>query len=83
VQDTISKALNSEQQRLSRILQEKLTSLEIRQLDELLSDSEGLYEITNLKREAKDFTLGEIRRESNAALKSKNFIKRQKKFCPF
>ncbi len=82
LQDTISKALDLEEQRLRTILQEKLTTSEIKPLDELLSDAEGLYEITNLKREAKDFTLTEIRREIERGIKIKELYQTAKEILP-
>ena len=71
LQDIISKALNLEEQRLQTTLQNKLTDNETKQLEGLLSDAEGLYEITNLRREARDFTLSEIRREIERGVKIK------------
>jgi len=71
LQDIISKALNLEDQRLQITLQNKLTETDTKQLEGLLSDAEGLYEITNLRREARDFTLSEIRREIERGIKIK------------
>jgi hypothetical protein len=71
LQDAISKALNYEEERLQRLLQNKLTDIEIKQLDELLTDTGSFYEITNLRREARDFTLSEIRREIERGVKIK------------
>lgn len=62
LQDTISKALILEEERLQTLLKNKLSSADAIELDNLLSDSTGLYEITNLKREPRDFSLSEIRR---------------------
>jgi TnpA family transposase len=63
MQDMIGKALNYEQDRLITIIQNQLQISEIEALKHLLSDSQGLYEITLLKREPKDFSLSEIKRE--------------------
>jgi hypothetical protein len=63
MQDTIGKALNYEQDRLITIIQNHLQISDIEALKHLLSDSQGLYEITLLKREPKDFSLSEIKRE--------------------
>jgi TnpA family transposase len=82
LQDTISMALNYEEQRLQILLQQKLTILETKQLDELLSDSGGLYEITNLKREARDFSLGEIRREIERGIKIRELYQAAKEILP-
>ncbi len=63
MQDIVGKALTYEQNRLRRIVGEQLKDNDIIALKALLDDSQGLYEITLLKREPKDFTLGEIKRE--------------------
>jgi TnpA family transposase len=63
LQDVISKALLAEEKRLQTILKSKLTRAETEKLENLLTDSVGLYEITNLKREPKDFGFSEIKRE--------------------
>lgn len=82
LQDTVSQALNYEEQRLQTLLQQKLTAPEIKQLDDLLSDSGSLYEITNLKREARDFSLGEIRREIERGIKIKELYQAAKEILP-
>ncbi len=82
LQGIVSQSLIAEDQRLKIILQNKLTAADIKRLDELFSDSDELYEITNLKREPKDFTLGEIRCEIERGVK-KNFIKPENKFYRF
>jgi TnpA family transposase len=63
MQDIIGNALTYEQNRLRAIVAEQLKDDDIIVLKALLDDSQGLYEITLLKREPKDFTLGEIKRE--------------------
>ena len=50
LQDTVGKALTYEQNRLISIVRHHLTSSDIEALKSLLSDSQGLYEITLLKR---------------------------------
>jgi hypothetical protein len=82
LQDVVSKSLIAEEQRLKTVLQNNLTSTEIKQLDELFSDSAGLYEITNLKREPKDFTLGEIRREIERGEKIRELYQTGKQILP-
>lgn len=82
LQDIISKALNLEETRLQIILQNKLTDTDTEQLESLLSDTEGLYEITNLKREARDFTLSEIRREIERGDKIKKLYQSAKEILP-
>jgi TnpA family transposase len=63
LQDTIGKALTDEQERLTNIVRSHLNDSEIENLNRLLEDSAGLYEITQLKREPKDFNWSEMKRE--------------------
>lgn len=63
IQDTVGKALNYEQNRLITILRNHLKESEVEAFKTLLDDSSGLYEITQLKREPKDFSSSEIKRE--------------------
>ena len=65
LQDTIGKALKDEQNRMVSIVRRHLKPSDIQLLKSLLSDSQGLHEITLLKREPKDFSLKEIRQEIN------------------
>jgi hypothetical protein len=65
MQDTVGQALSFEQKRLTTIVGNHLTSYDIEVLLSLLDNPEGLYEITQLKREPKDFSLSEIKREIN------------------
>jgi TnpA family transposase len=65
LQDTIGKALKYEQNRLISIARMHLKPSDIQSLKSLLSDSQGLYEITLLKHEPKDFSLKEIGQEIN------------------
>ena len=63
LQDTIGKALKDEQNRLISIARMHLKLSDIQLLKSLISDSQGLHEITLLKHEPKDFSLKEIRQE--------------------
>lgn len=63
MQDIVGNALTYEQNRLRTAVGEQLKDNDISALKALLDDAQGLYEITLLKREPKDFTLGEIKRE--------------------
>ena len=63
MQNTVGKALTYEHSRLITIVQDHLANSDIDALKSLFNDSQGLYEITQLKREPKDFTLSEIKRE--------------------
>ena len=63
MQDTIGQALTHEQERLTTILSHHLRSSDVERFHHLLDDSSGLYEITQLKREPRDFSASEIKRE--------------------
>jgi len=63
MQDTIGSALTFEQNRLTSLINTALETSDIEHLRQLLEDSPGLYEVTQLKREPKDFSAGEIKRE--------------------
>lgn len=60
MQETVGRALNHEQNRLVAIVNRHLSQMDIQALKQLLEDPRGLYEITLLKREPKDFSLKEI-----------------------
>lgn len=62
-QDTISEALTYEQDRLAVIVSNWLDRSHREDLNRLLEDSPDLYEITQLRREPKDFSASEIKRE--------------------
>ena len=63
MQDTIGRALTYEQQRLIAFLRTTLDPADSARLTQLLEDTPGLYALTQLKREPKDFSAGEIKRE--------------------
>lgn len=63
LQETISHALTEEQQRLSTLLRQYLTGADRQALQSLLADAPGLYALTQLKREPRDFRYREIQRE--------------------
>ena len=63
MQDTVSRALTCEQERLADVISHRLAHAHREALDRLLEDSPGLYEITQLRREPKDFSANEITRE--------------------
>lgn len=82
LQDIISKALLVEVDRLQTLLKNKLTSAETEKLENLLDDSVGFYEITNLKREPRDFSFSEIKREIERAGKIKELYQSAKEILP-
>jgi hypothetical protein len=63
LQETVGKALLEEQQCLITLVCHHLTPGETAALNRLLEDAQGLYEITLLKREPKDFSWREMARE--------------------
>ena len=63
MQDTVGQALTHEQERLTAILSQYLSASDVENLNRLVEDSPGLYEITQLKREPRDFSASEIKRE--------------------
>jgi hypothetical protein len=63
LQETVGKALLEEQQRLITLIPQHLTPAETAALNLLLEEAQGLYEITLLKREPKDFSWRELARE--------------------
>ncbi|WP_373896185.1 Tn3 family transposase [Virgibacillus sp. CBA3643] len=65
MQEMVGKAITSEQDRLKAMMYQNLERPNIQALRQLLEDSQGLHEITLLKREPKDFSLKEIKREIN------------------
>lgn len=63
LQDIVGKAVSGERARISGLLTEALTPEILQRLTALLEADEQIYTITALRREAKDFSYGELRRE--------------------
>ena len=63
LQEMVSQVLIDEQNRLTQIVREHLGEADILALKQLLADTQGLYEITQLKQEPRNFREGEIKRE--------------------
>lgn len=63
MQEMIGDVLQREKERLIAIAQTHLTSDALSALDNLLANPRGLYEITRIKREPKDFSIKEINEE--------------------
>nr|WP_230322514.1 MULTISPECIES: DUF4158 domain-containing protein [unclassified Bacillus (in: firmicutes)] len=63
MQEVVGNAITYEQQRLIMIIQNQLSETDKQYLKELLYNSSGLYEITRIKHEPKDFSMNEIKRE--------------------
>ena len=67
-EEIVGKALTAEAKRLTTMLQTQMSPTECMALDQLVAfadnnETGGLYTITLLKRQPKDFSLGEMRRE--------------------
>jgi TnpA family transposase len=82
MQDTVSKAMTYEQNRLTNIIHTRLQLSELEAFKKLLEDSTGLYEITQLKREPRDFSLTEIKREIQRGEKLHFFYQIAEKLLP-
>ena len=63
LQSFVGRVLTYEQKRLKKILQKTLTFSHKKSLDSLLEDTDGLYKITQLKRDPRDFSFTEIKNE--------------------
>ncbi len=63
LQDMVGKVVTHERNRVTRLLSHALTPLLKTQLDALLTADEQVYRINALKREPKDFSYNELRRE--------------------
>ena len=63
MQDIVSRTLAAEHNRLTKIIYDRLQTSETEAFEKLLEDSPGLYEITQLKQEPRDFSLKEIKCE--------------------
>lgn len=63
MQDVVGQAIAYEQGRLVAVVKQHLTVANTEALNRMIDDAPGLYEITQLKREPKDFSLGEVKRE--------------------
>jgi hypothetical protein len=63
LQDLVSRVVTAERQRITRLLEQAITPDVQRQLQALLESDEGLYQLTILKHEPKDFSRKELRQE--------------------
>ncbi len=82
MQDLVSQALTSEQNRLIAIINSQLQADEVSAFKKLLEDATGLYEITQLKHEPKDFSLKEIKQEIQRGEQLFSFYQIAKKLLP-
>jgi hypothetical protein len=63
LQDMVGRTVSGERLRITRLLGRALTPEVERQLEALLDAEEGMYRISLLKHEPKDFSYGELRQE--------------------
>lgn len=63
MQDIVSQSLADERARLTGILESRLDEATLKALDALYVERTGMYTVTPLKRDPKDFSLGEMKRE--------------------
>ncbi|HCY35509.1 MAG TPA: Tn3 family transposase, partial [Candidatus Margulisbacteria bacterium] len=83
MQETVvGKALTYENNRLITMMRNHLKQPDIEALKQLLEDSQGLYEITQLKHEPKDFSLGEIKREIQRGKQIQSLYQLTQKLLP-
>lgn len=82
MQDIVSQAITYEQDRLITLVRKQLKQVDREALKGLLEDAPGLYQITQLKREPKDFSLSEIKREIERGQQIKHLYILTKKLLP-
>src|SRR5699024_308123 len=82
IQEAVSQAIAFEQHRLIGIVQHHLDQIDMDALQALLEDPHGLYEITKLKREPKDFSLKEIKQEIQRGEQIQSLYQRAQTLIP-
>ena len=83
MQDIVGRALVYEQHRLANIVQQQCRPLPAKSaLDRLLEDTQGLHEITLLKRDPRDFTNSQIRREVERGEQMRELYELSQKLLP-
>ena len=63
LQDMVSRVITGERRRITDLLEQTMTPLVENRLDALLQSDEGMYRISMLKHEPKDFSYSELRQE--------------------
>lgn len=63
MQDVVSQSLTDERARLTAILEARLDGVALKSLDALYTERAGMYAVTPLKRDPKDFSLREMKQE--------------------
>lgn len=82
MQETVGKTITYEQNRLVTMLKNHLSPSTIKALKRLLEDSSGLYEITRLKHEPKDFSSTEIKHEMERGKQIQELYQLAQKLLP-
>lgn len=82
MQDVVGQAIVYEQNRLLSVVKSHLVETETDALNRLLDDAPGLYEITQLKREPRDFSLSEVKREISRGDQIKSLYHLAEKLLP-
>ena len=83
MQNIVGGALAYEQRRLAGIVHEKIGRSAKAALNRLLEDTQGLYEITLLKRDPRDFSNHEIRREVERGEQMRNLYLLSQRLLPY
>jgi TnpA family transposase len=82
MQNIVGGALAYEQRRLAGIVTEQVGPSAKAALERLLEDAQGLYEITRLKRDPRDFSNQEIRREVERGNQMRELYEMSQKLLP-
>jgi Domain of unknown function (DUF4158) len=82
MQDMVGRALAQEQRRLASIVDDHIDPVAQFALNRLLEDAQGLHEITLLKRDPRDFSNHEIRREVQRGQQMRELYELSQKLLP-
>ncbi len=82
LQDVVSQALASERARLTAVLEAQLNKTTVDALDALYGERDGMYGITPLKHDPKDFSLRETKREIERSRSLATLYKTAKALLP-
>ena len=82
MQDIVGRALVQEQRRLASIVDNHIDPSAQSALDRLLEDTQGLHEITLLKRDPRDFSNSEIRREAKRGEQMRELYELSQRLLP-
>ena len=82
LQDVVGQAIDAEQERLVLRVKQQLSQTDTAALNQLIENAPGLYEITQLKREPRSFSLSEIKREISRCEQIQRLYKLTKTLLP-